>query len=187
MPLEPGTSWLYQVWVFRAPDTAKAEITRTVSVNVDGTIHEASAFLPPYPRSGPKPQIELLYWNGPGGLYWLGGISPNDTLFYKSLMFKYPANVGESWSTIRINNDFYGRFYFFDTLKIDLVSKDETIDTPAGKFKCHVYHYRKKPVDDVNVEWDYYHYYLPGIGRVAYITKSTSDGATHDRMYYIGK
>lgn len=175
-PLRVGNYWRYQAWFFIEPFTVKAEITRKVSVNIAGVTYEASAYLIPYPIDTEPPPFEWLYWNGPDGLYCLGGISPTDTLFYKALQFKYPATVGESWPVIRINyDDYLGKFYFYDTLAVSLVSKDEPIETPAGKFKCHVYSYRKRPADDVATEWDYYHYYIPGLGRVAYTEKDTYD------------
>ncbi len=186
MPLQAGNYWIYQIWPFATPDTARAEITRKVSVRIDGVTYEASAFLLPYPVNGPRPPFEWLYWNGPEGLYWLGGVSETDTFLYKTLLFKYPANVGDSWRVRRINyNEFDGKFYFFDTLVFGLVSKDEEIETPAGTFKCYVYKYRRRPADDVAEEWDYYHYYYPEIGRVAYITRGISDNRIIDRMYLI--
>jgi len=183
MSLRVGNYWRYQAWFFIEPFTVKAEITRKVSVNIAGVNYDAAAYLIPYPVNTEPPPFAWLYWNGPDGLYWLGGVSPTDTLLYKTLLFKYPAEMGESWRVIRINYDDYAeKFYFYDTLTVSLVSKNETIETPAGKFKCHVYSYRKKPADDVFVKWDYYHYYIPGLGRVAYITRSSDDQSIRDRV-----
>lgn len=183
MPLQAGNIWYYQVWAFATPFTARAEIARKVPLTIGGVSYDASAYLIPYPTNIEPPPFAWLYWNGPDGLYWLGGISPTDTLLYKTLLFKYPAEVGESWRVIRINYDDYEeKFYFDDTLTVSLVSKNEIIETPAGKFKCHVYSYRKRPADDVSVKWDYYHYYLPGLGRIAYITRSSDDQSIRDRI-----
>jgi len=176
MPLQAGNTWLYQVWAFATPFTARAEIARKISVTIAGVNYDASAYLIPYPVNTEPPPFAWIYWNGPDGLYWLGGISPTDTLLYKTLLFKYPAEIGESWRVVRINYDDYEeKFYFNDTLTVSLTSKNEVIETPAGKLKCHVYSYRKRPADDVATEWDYYHYYIPGLGRVAYTEKSTYD------------
>lgn len=182
-----GNSWTYQIWPFATPDTAIAEITRKVSVTIDGVNYDASAFQIPHNVKGEPPPFEWLYWNGPDGLYWLGGIAERDTLLYKSLLFKYPARVGESWTAIRINYDqAFGNFYFFDTLSVSLVSKDEPIVTPADTFQCYVYTYRKKPSYDIALELDYYHYYIPKLGRVAYITRWANEEARIlDEMYLI--
>jgi hypothetical protein len=187
MPLEAGNYWVYQIWPFITPDTVITEVTRKVPVKINGETYEASAVSPPYPIHGARPVVEWLYWNGPCGLYWLGGIAESDTFLYKTLLFKYPAEVGESWTTVRINYEPYFRgFYFFDTLTVSLVSKEETITTPAGEFKCYLYSYRKRPDDDVYLMWDYYHYFIPDLGRVAYITKDADEEAmVKDRMYLI--
>lgn len=186
MPMEAGNYWIYQTWPFATPDTARAEITRKVSVTIDGVTYEASAFLLPYNVKGTRPPFEWLYWNGPDGLYWLGGIAATDTLLYKSLLFKYPAKVGESWTAIRINYDsVYEKFYFFDTLSVSLVSKNEAIETPGGGFNCYVYSYRRQ-LSDIAVPLNYYHYYVPGLGRVAYITRWDDEAADIlDEMYLI--
>ncbi|KAA0226829.1 hypothetical protein EDS67_18705 [candidate division KSB1 bacterium] len=129
MPLDVGTYWFYQAWTPSTPETLKAEITRKVPVIIDGVTYEASALTPLYPFNRARPPFEFLYWNGPCGLYWLGGVSPTDTLFYKTLLFKYPAEVGESWTTIRINYDpVFCKFYFFDTLTVSLTRNYEMID-----------------------------------------------------------
>lgn len=184
MPMQVGSFWVYQAWRPDPPETLKAEITRKVSVSIDGVTYEASAYLLPYPVNGPRPPFEWLYWNGPDGLYWLGGISKTDTLLYKALLFKYPVQGGESWNVIRINyDDANQRFYFFDTLAVSLVSKDEPIETPAGEFKCYVYKYSKRSAFDVYENWDYYHYFTPGIGRAAYIQINSITGRPLDRLY----
>ncbi|MBI3580437.1 MAG: hypothetical protein HY089_13615 [Ignavibacteriales bacterium] len=184
MPSETGNYWFYQVWNFTAPDTFKGEITRQVEVTIDGEKHLASAYTSYLPNNW-RPSYEWLYWNGPDGLYQLGGITKTDTFLYKTLMFKYPAKVGESWSFKRIYYGYDQKFHFFDTLTVSLLGKNEEIDTPAGKFKCYAYTYRKRPADDVFEEWDYYYYYYAGIGEVAYITRGVSDGRIIDRRYLI--
>ncbi len=186
MPLEVGNYWVYQIWPFITPDTVIAEITRKVPVTIAGITYEASALSPLYPVNGVRPPLEWLYWNGPCGLYWLGGIAENDTLLYKTLLYKYPAEVGESWKTVRISYVYDLGFYFLDTLTVSLVSKNETISTPAGDFNAYVYSYRKHPSDDIAGELNYYHYFIPELGRVAYITRWADEEARIlDRMYLI--
>ncbi len=185
MPLEVGNYWVYQIWPFIQPDTVIEEITRKVPVTIAGVTYEAFAFSQLYPVKGSRPPLEWLYWNGPCGLYWLGGISPTDTLFYKTLLFKYPAEVGESWKTVRIGYADGIGFYFTDTITVSLISKNETITTPAGDFNAYVYSYRKRPSDDVYWPWDYYHYFIPALGRVAYTTRNVGEETLVNRMYLI--
>ncbi|MEX1276602.1 MAG: hypothetical protein WD898_02035 [Candidatus Paceibacterota bacterium] len=185
MPLRVGNHWLYQAWYFSTPDTLKAELTRQVEVTIEGVKYQALAYQVYLPGQ-PRPPYEWLYWAGPKGLYSLGGIAETDTLLYKKLIFKYPARVGESWPVVGIYFGFDQRFHFLDTLTYTLVSKNEAIETPAGRFECHLYTYRKKPAEDVFEPWDYYHYFSPGLGKVAYITKGASDGRTIDREYLLG-
>ncbi len=184
MPLQPGNYWRYLIWNFIDPDTVIGEISREIPVTIDGVIYNAAAYRLPYWIHGTPPPFEWLYWNGPEGLYWLGGIAARDTLLHKTLLFKYPAEVGDSWTTVRIDYDHWDGFYYLDTLTVDLVSKDETIETPTGNFQCHVYHYRKK-LDDIFVPLDYYHYFIPDVGRIAFISKWADDQAIFDKMLLI--
>lgn len=59
------------------------------------------------------------------------------------------------------------------------------IETPAGEFQCSVYSYGKKSTLDVYDNWDYYHYYASGIGRVAYIQINSITKRPLDRVYLI--
>lgn len=75
------------------------------------------------------------------------------------------------------------RFYILDTFTYTLVAKDEILETPAGKFKCHVYEFIKWPEDDVPDNWHYKYYYSPGVGLVGQITTSENEnGAVKEKM-----
>jgi hypothetical protein len=65
MPWQAGNIWLYQVWAFATPFTARAEIARKVSVTIAGVNYDASAYLIPYPVNTEPPPFAWLYWNGP--------------------------------------------------------------------------------------------------------------------------
>lgn len=181
MPLSAGNRWTYLSGPFSVPDTTILEITRQLPVTIDSVTYQASAYIY-YVRGGTKPDFEWLYWHGDDGLYWLGGISAGDTLFNKILGFKYPAVSGTSWSVpIVAYSSFDDRFYIRDTLAFHLISTDEEFETPAGKFKCYVYKYSRKPADDVSEYWDYYNYYSPGLGLVALVVRGQSDNRIVDK------
>lgn len=135
-----------------------------------------------YLQGGTKPEFEWLHWNGDNGLYWLGGISTGDSLFIKTLGYKYPAEVGESWLVpILAYSRYENRFYIRDTLRFHVVATNEEIETPAGKFNCYVYKFSRKPADDVSQSWDYYDYYYPGVGLVGSISRGQSDQRITDK------
>lgn len=73
------------------------------------------------------------------------------------------------------------KFYIKDTVTYSLIAKDETIETPAGKFRCYVYEYVKWPEDDVPDNWHYRHYFSPGIGLVALIVTSENEGRVKEK------
>jgi hypothetical protein len=181
MPLTVGNKWRYLSGLFNPPDTTIFEITRKMPVTIDSVTYDASAYIY-YRQGGTKPEFEWLHWNGADGLYWLGGVSGRDSLFIKKLGFKYPAEVGESWLVpILAYSRSDERFYIRDTLTFHVIATDEEIETPAGKFKCYVYKYSRKPADDVLERWDYYEYYFPGLGPVAFISRGQSDQRLIDR------
>jgi hypothetical protein len=182
MPLTVGNKWRYLSGLFNPPDTTIFEITRKMPVTIDSVTYDASAYIY-YRQGGTKPEFEWLHWNGADGLYWLGGVSGRDSLFIKKLGFKYPAEVGESWLVpILAYSRSDERFYIRDTLTFHVIATDEEIETPAGKFKCYVYKYRRRPAPDVFAYWNYLLYYSPGIGSVAEIIKSETRGDLKDKI-----
>lgn len=170
-PLKPGNVWLYFVSIPYLPsfrDTLRIEVTGTEIVTVEQKAYEA-AKLSYSSYSQQPPDYQWLTWSGPEGIYGLGGIASSDTFVVKHLWFKYPAEVGEEWSVPRL---YFSRdqkkFYIRDTLTYSLVAKDETLETPAGKFKCYVYQFSKRPEEDVAGVVDYKYYFMPGVGLVGY-------------------
>jgi len=181
MPLGVGNKWTYLSGTFSIPDTTVLEITRQILVTIDSVTYQGSAYKY-YVQGAAKPDFEWLYWNGDDGLYRLGGVSSQDSFYVKRLAFKYPAEIGESWfysnlAYSRVDEQFYTR----DTLNIFLIAKEEEFETPAGKFYCYVYKYSRKPADDVFEHWDYYDYFSPGIGLVAFTIRGQSDGRLIDQ------
>jgi hypothetical protein len=180
-PLTPGNVWLYRVehptWI---KDTLKMEITGSLPVVFQGEKYTAMkmAF---YGLNEPQPEWEWLYWNGPEGVYAMGGVSPTDTFVVKELELRYPAAVGDKWRYHSVSYSLSRRkFYISDTLIYSLVAKDVAVVTPAGSFRCYQYRFSQKPADDVGAIWDYNFYYSLGNGHVAEKTISQLDGGTKD-------
>lgn len=132
-----------------------------------------------YPSNAAQPlDSKWLYWNGNYGLYILGGLASEDTLIDKLLYLKYPVARGDTWIAPHLTYDvLMKRFFVDDTLNYSCVSTNERLGTPAGTFECYVYHYRIRPEEDVLEYWDYYEYYVPGIGKVGTIIRSSLDGS----------
>lgn len=188
MPLAVGNYWEYKFNYVGIENDLRYEVTSEVEVPSGDTTYKAYAmnFLP-FP-TGSQP----YYWlgrNGTQGLQVMGGISDTDTLFIDEVQFKFPSEVGETFNSTRVA---YSRdrleFYISDTLSVTLVDDDRVIRTPAGKFTCLVYRYKKVFYEgDIPLDvWDYYAYYTPGIGLVAQI--ATNEGEPEDvkeEMYLV--
>ncbi len=181
-PLKPGNVWLYRVehptWI---KDTLKMEITGTMIVSYGGQNYTVSKMMF-YGKNQSPPEYQWLYWNGPDGVYAMGGVSPTDTFVVKELELKYPSEVGDRWQYRSVAYSFNRKeFYIRDTLTYSLVGKEVPVETPAGKFKCYQYRFSQKPADDVGAVWDYNFYYSLGTGHVAEETISQLDGTTKDK------
>ena len=123
------------------------------------------------------PDIKWLYWKGEDGIYFMGGISSTDTLIVKELNLKYPANIGDSWQCRSISySPVENKFFISDTITYTLENKDIEIETPAGKYKCYEYQFKKLPEKNTSVKWIYKNYYSPGIGYIGNVTISDETG-----------
>ena len=167
VPLAVGNYWVYEYTYLEViKDTIRYEVTAEVEVPIGDTSYTAyAANFVPFPEG-----LEPYYWlrrNGANGLYLMGGISDTDTLFVNNVEYKLPAAVGETFTSPRVSFSF-DRFEFYqsDTLSITLIDDDREVVTPAGKFECYVYNFQLDAGDDVEVDFDYYLFYSPGVGLV---------------------
>ncbi|MBW7889223.1 MAG: hypothetical protein H3C35_12830 [Bacteroidetes bacterium] len=181
-PLKSGNVWLYRV--DEPPyikDTLKMEITGMMTVSYSGQNYTVAkrAF---YPVSEGVPEYQWLYWKGPDGIYFMGGVSPTDTFIVKELELKYPANVGDTWKCRSVAYSLSRKeFYVNDTLTYTLIGNDVLIETAARNFKCYQYRFSQKPADDVGDIWDYNYYYSVETGLIGEETKSQLMGTTMDK------
>lgn len=190
MPLEVGNWWDYEVrnHLFQNPvvDTVRYEVTAEVPVTVEGASYTAFAFnLLPFPEGTPE-----YYWlnrNAGDGLYTMGGIAETDTLFVNSIDKKYPAEIGETWESSQISfsrSDF--EFYINDTLKITVVDTDREVQTPAGTFRCYVYHFEADQGEDVAANAQIFQFYSPGVGLIKQEDRRESDNELRSELVLIG-
>lgn len=188
LPLAVGNYWAYQTtWLDGAiTDSSTVEITRRMPVTYEG--EALTAFAESVRFNGlPPPEYEWLRGNGEGGLYMMGGIADTDTLVLRKLDRKYPAREGETWSAVRLVYRLSStrEFGVQDTVVVSLESTEEPIETPAGRFKCHVYKYSFRPANDVLEKWDVFEYYTPGVGLVKEVIRGQSDGRLlYDTVLY---
>ncbi|MHA2028917.1 MAG: hypothetical protein ACW99Q_05965 [Candidatus Kariarchaeaceae archaeon] len=195
-PLAIGNRWEYLL-TFSSPDTSfertiVEEINDKITINYDGNVADVYLSQEFYPYST---FVKTMLRNEVDGLYRFGALTENDTLISKTLLFKYPTNIGDSWfmHNFRIHLD--GTISIADSVQIECYANDEKFETLIGNYDCHVYHYQIISVfgktlsllnkitdypenllsiiepDDSTYILDIFLYYKPGIGRVgAFIT-----------------
>lgn len=110
----------------------------------------------------------FLYANRADGLYMVGYITPTDSLFFESLLFPYPASVGELGALVRVGRDrVSGQLVFTDTIAVEVMATDAMVETPADTFSAYHYRFYDPPPPDVGVGNHVDTYLAPGIGRIA--------------------
>lgn len=189
MPLTTGNTWLYQTQLFISGDPVEgltdstgSRIIGQTQVSFEGQMIEVGIQEFFDPASGQAREAKWLTWNGPDGLYSLGGISIRDTLVRKVLKLKFPVEVGESWQFPSLAYDLGERkFVLDDTLTFTCVSTDTPFVTLVDTFQCYVYKYSQRPEEDVLEIWDYFFYYTPGVGLVGTEIRSQTFGGLKSR------
>jgi hypothetical protein len=175
VPLAEGNFWAYSGYYLEPSlsDSFRVEITREVPITFNDTTYQAFARTVRRESGSAPPSDEELYWNGPDGVYGLGGLADTDTLLFKHMRRRFPARPGDSWTFVRLGfRSSTERFTITDTLTVSLEATDEPLETPAGTFDCHVYTYTFRPAEDVAAVWDVFEYYAPGVGLVGEIVRS---------------
>ena len=146
VPLAIGNNWIYSDSTFYGQDSLYVS-THTHSVVGKRVILHKNNTVEVFLTSWGPLCLEL------DGLYSYGinedEPSPNQYNL-KSLVIRYPVNVGDSWTT-QYGNDYGSVFH--------CISLDGLFATPAGTFHCVVIGYSQK-------NFSYEAYYCPGIGFV---------------------
>ena len=177
-PLEKGNLWKYNI---KEPsyitDDLNMEILDTIRIEYAGknyTVYKQVTYF----EGTSKPNIHHLYWNGPEGTYYMGAITDNDTLLIKSLAYKYPAEIGDSWERLVIDySNPAEKFYIADTLTFSLIDKGVKYQSEIGDFNCYLYEFQGYPSPDIPTNWRFKYYLSPGNGIVGRLTTSDLDNS----------
>jgi len=164
VPLEVGNWWEYQISGLNGSHLYREKVFETLVVPTPGGSTIASAIAV---DNGQEPPHKWLRANGPLGYYILGGVAPSDTLFSASVVYAYPAKVGDRWKAKQLSfSRTTLKFYQSNILDITLVDNERVVVTPAGTFVCYVYRYVLDAGDDVVLDFVYYTYYSPTVGLI---------------------
>ena len=180
MPLAVGNYWAYSSWYLQEAlsDSFQVVVTREVTITEGGSPHQAFAWSYRFGES--QEPLEWLYRNDQDGLRVAGGVTDTDTLVldHAALEYKYPAEVGEAWPSVRLGYRSDEGIVVVDTIVVSLIATDEPFDTPLGTFTCYVYRFSFSPAEDVAASWNVYRYYVPGVGNVGEVIRSQIPGET---------
>lgn len=139
MPLVKGNWWTYSQTKYDSLGNVEKQDYETVKIEFDTLISGVSYYL----------FGESLVRNTDNGF---SVYEVEDDDIYLSLLFKYPASVGEQWA---IDND-----------TMQLVSNNFSVTTPKGTFSC--YKYKNWRSYDYGVTTHFYNYFCPGTGLILY-------------------
>jgi len=107
VPLKVGNTWTYQFTMSDSLGNVWASFSQSTSIVSDTIISGRQTYVF---SSGD------FFWNDDTGFWAQTSGKP------PSLVYKYPANVGESYGLLNT-----------------VICKDSTINTPKGSFKCYGY------------------------------------------------
>ena len=176
-PIKVGNNWEYTDTMytengeFLYTETSKLGITGSEEINYMGSKVKVY-FWNWYNMNTNQPRNEKwLVAVENSSLYFYGGrYFDEDFIYLKSLHFKYPVSVNESWQTrIYSSNSSDSTFEYVGDLSIDCISTSEKLKTPYGELVCVVYHY--ETISSYGAA-DAYCYYSKGIGYVGLIVKT---------------
>ena len=165
-PLTIGNTWTYvdSVWQGGPPVifSSSVRITGDTIVTVDLADYEVYRWV--HYDSLNQEQTTLFVRNESFGLWELGIECPIDTLTYRQLNAKYPAEIGDTWlkSWYRCG---MGQIMGFPAGTAQCLAVDSLYTTPAGTFSCYLYQEEYDlPIFGL---YTICMYYAPNIGIVA--------------------
>lgn len=176
IPLAVGNYWDYHRWYIspNIADTIREEIFSEHSFVIEGVEQQVYGYQR-YNVAIANPEIEYqwLRMNDEEGSHIVGGISSTDTLIQKSIYYKYPESVGQSWDFFAASYNFNSStFFVIDTIAIEVISLNDTFETEFASYKnCYVYRYSEIGQGDGVFHWHHYIYIKPGIGIVGVETR----------------
>ena len=171
MPLEVGNEWIYIDSTFSESgslekvDTSKLAITSKTIINYNGKNIEVFIF-----ESDQTKNVKTFLRNEIDGLYIYGGrYFDKDFLLGKSLLCKYPVNVGDIWEQkIYDYNIRDSTFFIWDTLLTTCISINQKLNTSRGELECYVYNYQQNFGNEI---YDISYYFVRNQGYVGAINR----------------
>jgi len=174
LPLKVGDYWEYREFALGDSGTVGGEIGTSAfkisrlsvvasSTNRDTVFHWVYVDV----KTGVVGNIEFLYRNFDSGLYMMGGVGPEDTLYTKLLRLSYPVQKGETWiSPHLVYNLAESKFLIPDSQVYRCTDTSASFETPLGNFTCLVYNHMETLEEVPGTLRDVYDYYVAGVGRV---------------------
>ncbi|MGA2296122.1 MAG: hypothetical protein ABSG15_01060 [FCB group bacterium] len=145
IPLKIGNKWIYQDKQFDNPINPK--IGKDTLYIIKDTIINGETWYIPYG------EINIPCINRSDGFYSMLPDSLQN--FNITLLFKYPANIGDMWNTGDSNRE--GNY--------TLLSKNDTVTVTAGTFICYKYQ-SESQFSDILLYQKSLFWICPGIGEI---------------------
>ncbi len=165
-PLAVGNVWTYvdTIWLNSgspAPFTSNIQITGDTLISIGHADYHAFFWVEI--DSFVNEPTTLIVANENDGLWELGIRCANDSSYIMNQAVMYPVEVGDKWSkrwTLCVMDDIMG--FPPDTTRC--ISVDSLITTPAGNFRCHVFHEHYTFMGENNI----HKYWAPNVGLVGW-------------------
>jgi hypothetical protein len=152
------------------PSMYRLEVVDSIFINISDTMYECHVFDGYDPVTEKYSNLKTPYWIGEDGLYNMGiYVEGKDTLFNKGLYIPAEIPLNVNWG-----GQFAYRIDGFllqtsSVLERKCFSKTEILNTPMGKFECYVILTRIWQADDIHGYFDFYNYYVSGVGLICTI------------------
>lgn len=173
VPLKVGNYWSYidssftENGILEKVDSSTLSITGYSDVSYKGS--NLQVFHWTWIFEGQSSNFSWLFRNETDGLYSYGTRSLDSNYIYdKSLLFKYPVKVNDSWQNIEHYSSPGDTIYYSDTIAYTCISINEKFITPGGVFSCIVYNSKRNNNYDF---YDSYIYFAKNIGYLGLLTK----------------
>lgn len=173
-----------------SPSLYRLEIVDSVFINIKDTVYECHVFDSYDLVTQKYRNLKFPYWIGENGIFSMGiYVDGKDTLFNKGLYIPSQIPLNINWQgqiAARIDG------YYLETRTVierKCLSKNEILNTPMGDFECYVIFTRIWQAADIYGYYDFYEYYVDGLGIICSIRLSVMpeapNGSTHWWLDYI--
>jgi hypothetical protein len=190
LPAKVGNYWEYNRYTpfIGSPDTAlvyknynsfgvsfysvapskklKWEVVDSIDIKIGNTTYPSYVFDYYYPDQNVYGNFNKPYWFGEDGIYNMGIFEKGvDTVFSKGLYIPTTIPLNSPWNGTLVYKQ-EGKLLSKQVIDRKCLSKNETIETPSGRFDCYVIYTRIREADDYTLFIDTYEYFAPNIGLI---------------------